>query len=65
MKTPDSDDEDNNNTYEQQNHHRVHETNGKATPHSEIESSCKDSFTKSRSRSTSRSHSRYDFIDIC
>ncbi|XP_031623379.1 zinc finger protein 782 [Contarinia nasturtii] len=58
VKGPDSDDEDNNNTYEQRNHHRTQETNGKVTPHSEVESSCKDSCTKSRSSSRSRSPTR-------
>lgn len=58
VKDPDSDDEDNNNSYEQRNHQRTHhESNGKVTPHSEVESSCKDSCTKSRSRSSSRSRS--------
>lgn len=58
VKGPDSDDEDNNNTYEQRNHQRTQGINGKVTPHSEVESSCKDSCTKSRSRSSSRSRSR-------
>lgn len=55
VQTPDSDDEDNNNTYEHHNHHKAHDVNGKTTPHSEIASSCKDSCTKSRSRSSSPS----------